>query len=239
MATGDAGSTSLVLYAESVFEQAQMTLCTRTPRARVLVSQSTGQMVPMPCRCYACSVCGPRKVRGVGLVMSWAAAKAREDKGHARFVTLTMAPEDWDRLRQKMRNFRRALKARGYVWEWAWSVEVGKGGMKHVHAIQHGDYVPQRELQEVWGARTDIRGVTFGDGPASYMLKDAGRVSGYSVKGAEGDLEAHLALNGGRAAHWSRGFLHGLTRDQAMREATGWAGNDAGPWVMTTASGLR
>jgi hypothetical protein len=52
-------------------------------------------------------------------------------------------------------------------------------------------------------------------------MKEARRVAGYTVKEATGDhgsLLEHLALNGGRAAHWSRGFLHGMTKREALSD---------------------
>ncbi len=45
-------------------------------------------------------------------------------------------------------------------------------------------------------------------------------MAGYVSKGATaGDVDslaAHLALNGGRPAHWTRGFLHGKTKREAL-----------------------
>lgn len=138
----------------------------------------------------------------------------------ARFVTLTLAPEDWQARRQKMRDLRRYLNRRGIAWEAAWSTEKGsRTGMTHVHALQWGDYVPAAVLNEVWGARTNIKAVETG-GVARYVTKEALRVAGYTVKGSTATpgkgYQDYLDLNGGRPMHWSRGFLHGLDKRSAL-----------------------
>lgn len=139
----------------------------------------------------------------------------------ARFVTLTQAPEQWQPRRKKVRVLAEKLRKAGYKWETAWTTEAGKEtGMIHIHPLQHGSYVPQRYLQEVWGARVDIRKVQTG-GVAQYVTKDALKVAGYVVKEATAkhcSLADHLALNGGRAMHWSRGFLHGLDKRGALAD---------------------
>ncbi len=149
--------------------------------------------------------------------MTWAMRKA----DRARLVTLTLAPEGWQARRKKARVFAAALRSDGYRWEWSWTTERNpRGTGLHIHGVQHGDRVPQRHLQETWGAIVDVRAVgrRHLDAAASrYTVKEALRVAGYTVKGAAGEgLTEHLALNGGRATHWSRGFLHGKTKLEAL-----------------------
>jgi len=149
-----------------------------------------------------------------------------EAPSRARFFTLTLADQSWPLLRQKVRDARRILTREGYDWETAWAREAGKQtGMLHIHGVQHGRHkVPQARLQELWGARVDIREVkNLRDktGAATYTVKEALTVAGYTVKGASASAEGlaeHLALNGGRPAHWSRNFLHGLTKREALSE---------------------
>lgn len=127
-----------------------------------------------------------------------------------RFLTLTNAPEDWQKLRQKLRHLTVKLRADGYPTQMAWTVERGsKTGMRHVHALQHGAYVPQRLLQDRWGAITHIEAIKGSRAAAGYAMKEAMRVSGYAVKGAVTDHLRHLELNGGRGCHYTRGYLHG------------------------------
>lgn len=166
---------------------------------------------PAGCSTWRCPWCGPQKGRRKAEIVAWAEP--------ARFITLTQAPSSWQPLRQKMRKLTLKLRSAGRTVEWAWTVERGsKTGMIHVHALQHGDYLPQRELQQLWGRRVDIRRISDVDGAARYTTKHAARrVVGYTMKGVGAELEAHLDLNGGRGVHLSRGYLHGL------RSAEVWA----------------
>ncbi len=156
--------------------------------------------------------------------MTWALRQV-EAPSRARFFTLTLADQEWPALRQKVRDARRLLRREGYDWECGWAREAGaRTGMLHLHGVQHGRHkVPQDRLQDLWGARVDIRavrGLRDRSGAATYTVKEALRVSGYTVKGATASADAlaeHLALNGGKApAHWTRGFLHGKTKREAL-----------------------
>jgi hypothetical protein len=174
---------------------------------------------PASCDTYECAICGPRKAQQAAAVMTWALRQV-EAPSRARFFTLTLATQEWPALRQKVRNARRLLVAEGYDWECAWAREAGGlNGMLHIHGCQHGRHkVPQDRLQELWGARVDIRavkGLRDRAGAATYTVKEALKVAGYTVKGTT-NLDEHLALNGGRPAHWSRGFLHGKTKREAL-----------------------
>jgi hypothetical protein len=132
----------------------------------------------------------------------------------------------------------------GYDWEWSWSVERNPAGTGlHVHACQHGAHkVPQEALQERWGAIVDVRAVRNlrdRQGVATYTVKEALKVAGYTVKGATASAESlrdHLAVNGGRVAHWSRGFLHGETRRSALgRIREELAGEERLTWAVVPA----
>lgn len=216
------GPPSLVPSSESVHED-QGQICPRKPYW-VSALERPDLRFPASCDTYLCPLCGPRKAQQSAAVMTWALRHV-EAPSRARFFTLTLAGHDWPVLRQKVRNARRLLVAEGYDWECAWAREAGSlTGMLHLHGVQHGRHkVPQDRLQDLWGARVDIRAVrNLRDktGAASYTVKEALRVAGYVSKGATaGDSSAlaeHLALNGGRPAHWSRGFLHGHTKREAL-----------------------
>jgi hypothetical protein len=174
---------------------------------------------PASCDAYRCSTCGPRKALEAAAVMTWAIGRAER----ARLFTATLAPPDWHKRRQKVRDMRRYLVRLGYPWEMGWTTELGaETGMVHVHGVQHGAAkVPQTVLQDLWGSIVDIRAVKAEKGAARYVTKEALRVAGYVVKGGTASasgLNDHLDLNGGRAAHWSRGFLHGLTKREALAD---------------------
>ncbi len=163
---------------------------------------------PERCKTYRCRVCGPLKARQKATILAWARPE--------RFITLTQAPEDWAALRKKVRVLKHVLQGEGLRSEMGWTVERGKEtGMVHVHALQHGDYVSQRHLQDRWGRIVDIRAIKGARGAAQYAAKEALQVAGYVNKGA-GDLEAHLDLNGGRVCHLTRGYLRGETQASVL-----------------------
>jgi hypothetical protein len=163
---------------------------------------------PGTCKTWRCEYCGPRKARQKAAILAWAKPE--------RFITLTQAPKDWGALRQKVRVLKRDLQVGGRRFEMAWTVEEGKDtGMRHVHALQHGDYVPQAELQQRWGRIADIRAIRGVREATAYAMKEAVQVSGYAMKGAA-DLDAHLDLNGGRGCHVSRGYLRGETQASVL-----------------------
>ena len=160
---------------------------------------------PAGCSTWRCEWCGPQKARRKAEIVAWAQP--------TRFLTLTQAPADWQRLRQKVRKLRMRLAADGHVSEWAWTVERGKRtGMVHLHCLQHGDYLPQRYLQDRWGAIVHLRRIDDADAAARYTTKHAARrVVSYTLKGTATELHDHLDLNGGRGIHLSRGYLRGRT----------------------------
>lgn len=221
----EAAATSLVLSSESVPEdhddgpiviEGVGRICPKRPQLLVC-DQDPSIRRPVSCDAYRCPVCGPGKAVQAAAVATWALRQVKR----ARFMTLTLAPETHQQRRKKIRVAAQDLRAAGYRNEWAWAVEQGtKTGMTHVHLLQHGSYIPQRMLEAVWGARVDVRAVGQGS-VARYVTKDALRVAGYVVKGGTASLPSsglddYLDLNGGRAMHWSRGFLHGKTKREAL-----------------------
>lgn len=156
-------------------------------------------------------------------MIAWAAPE--------RFVTLTNAPDDWQRLRQRLRRLTMRVRREGYRTEWAWTVEHGsKTGMVHIHALQHGDYIPQRKLQDLWGAIVHIEKVKGSRGAANYAMKEATRVAGYAMKGTHADLLAHLDRNGGRGCHMSRAYLRGRRTREVERLL--WPAEEGLTWIV-------
>lgn len=162
-------------------------------------------------RCYRCS--------RIVSARSFAIARRAMDEGmesgsieHLRFITLTLAPDDWCALRKRMKDLAQYLRRRGIAVRWLWVVETGsKTGMKHVHAVQHGDFIPWRDLLGWWGARVQIEKA---DAAVGYLSKNVIRYLGKGIDGDREAIEGHMNLNGGRAAHWSRGFFNGMGRDE-------------------------
>lgn len=211
--SGESASTSLVTTIETVDEK--QSRCYRTePRMFVACNDSTKWFLS-GCGAYVCDFCGPKKAQQFAKAVSWAMTQQKR----TRFCTLTLAPEDWQTRRQKMRDLARSLRAEGYDTEWTWTTETGKStGMIHVHSIQYGDYIPQRLLEKKWGARVDIRAIKMTEKSiAGYITKEAGKVSWYITKDAATNYQAWRNLNGGRPHHSSRGFFMGHGVSGALR----------------------
>ena len=111
-----------------------------------------------------------------------------------------------------MKDFVRRLR-KHFALELAWSIEENpKGTGYHSHALQHGEYMQKERVQKMWGGRfIDIRRVE--PGAMGYMAK-CQQIAGYASKSTEN----HLIINGGRAIHLTRGYLHGLTSREVLRE---------------------
>lgn len=179
-----------------------------------LVGVLSRRVLPADCDSGRCQTCGVRRARVRAGVITW----QQRQHCRSRLITLTNCPEDWQKRRGQVRDLRRRIMAGGRQCEWIWTTERGsKSGMVHVHAIQHGDFIPQAELQSLWGDRiVDVRQV---HDAAKYISKSAAKVAGYIGKEAGNGingLSIHLGNNGGRLHHWSRQFFGGLS----IREAT-------------------
>jgi hypothetical protein len=162
-------------------------------------------------RCYRCS----RIVSGRTFALARRAMGELEEK-RVRFVTLTLAPEEWDSLRKRMKDLVQYLRRRGIRVNWLWVVEEGsETGMKHIHCVQWGDFIPWRDLLGWWGARVQVEA---SDAAVGYLGKNIIRYLGKGLDGDREAIEGHMNLNGGRAAHWSRGFFAGLSREAFARE---------------------
>ena len=191
---------------------------------------ATGQRFPAACNTYDCPRCGPMKAYGYGQL----AAASRPE----RMLTLTGATSDWQENRERVKNLCHHLRLRGYAVKVFWAVEENpKLTGHHVHAVQHGDYVPHSLLVKVWGAIVFIERIRVEVQASRYVIKGAA-ASNYVTKGTTTDLEKHRFLNGGRAAHFSRGFMrleNGESQTAtALRSALGRSSLD-GPWVMVPA----
>lgn len=176
--------------------------------------RTTGEVVWRPtCKNARCRRCS-RQVSAQTFAL---ARRALEEVDRTRFITLTQAPGGWEDTRHAMKMWMKNLRRHDYVMRALWVVEEGsQTGMKHVHAVQWGDYVPKEVLSESWPhGFTQIEGARAA---TNYLSKGVVR---YVAKGLDGDgesIEAHMNLNGGRAAHWTRDFFAGTGRN-AYREA--------------------
>lgn len=171
--------------------------------------RTTGEVAWRPtCKNARCRRCS-RQVSAQTFAL---AKRALEDVDRTRFLTLTQAPEGWQATREAMRHFVRFHTRRDRAMNLLWVVEKGdQTGMKHVHGIQWGSYLPKAEVSESWPyGFTQIEGARAA---TNYLSKGVVR---YVAKGLDGDgesIEDHMNLNGGRAAHWSREFFGGMGRN--------------------------
>ncbi len=139
-----------------------------------------------------------------------------EQPDRLRFITLTQAPEGWEATRQAVRTWLQNLRRQGYVMHVLWVVEKGsETGMKHIHVIQWGSFIPKEVLSESWPyGSTQIEAARAA---TEYLAKGVLRYVAKGIDGDRADIEAHMNINGGRAAHWSTGFFAGEGRN-AFRE---------------------
>lgn len=183
-----------------------------------LLDVLSGLIVTGSCRAYSCHVCGPKKAR------SWVGASALYGRPE-RFIRLSLIPESFQQARAQLRDLNYRLRRRGFTNEWLWVIERNpKGTGLHAHVMQHGSYIPQADLQKMCGGRIpDIRKVRGGTGSVtSYAMKGFG-VGGYALKGFQDEghdrFLDHLALNGGRPVHHSRGFFRSASGERMTATA--------------------
>lgn len=175
----------------------------------VSVDRTTGEVAWRPtCKNARCRRCS-RQVSAQTFAL---ARRALDGIDRVRFITLTRAPEGWEATREAVKVWLRHLRREGYRMHVLWVVEKGsETGMKHVHAVQWGDYIPKDVLSASWPyGMTQIEGARAA---TDYLAKGVVR---YVAKGLDGDgesIEEHMNLNGGRAGHWSREFFAGQGRN--------------------------
>jgi len=221
-----------------------VTSLTRCPdhryTSRRLRNLLTGEVRPASCRRNGCPWCGPRKALAI--------AHAVADAGPERWVRYSLVGDDWQTVRNRFKQNTHRLRERGYAYEVAWYVHRNpeQTGF-HVHAHEHGDYIPQHEMQEVaasvgWGFpdirawRTGTRGTTYG---LAEMLGTA-----YASREIRGEgMYRYLDWNGGRPVHTTRAFwrrtdgvsVSGLqSAVRASYEAR--FGEQVGRWVLEVGS---
>lgn len=203
----------------------------------VLVSRSSGLVVPASCKANTCPHCGPLNARAVAGAVALASPE--------RFGTLTMAGDTWQVVRGRLKRLQHRIRASVPESRWCWHVEPNPAGTgQHVHFWQRGGFIPQQALtnlakREGMGGVTDIRRWKLKPGTAvGYGVKLTGVFYGLKTSEAEGGMSTYLAANGGRLVHASRGWWRdrqGVTCTQraAMRS---WAevgqGDDPGPWEL-------
>lgn len=233
MTAGDSRSSSSLAYNRELVTEAPV--CPKKA-GWVLVSRSTGRVIPAACQRNWCPVCGPRK--------AYATAVAVDMSAPIRFVRLSLVGNSHQERRKRLKRMIEILRGQGYNWQhWGVVEQNPEGTGYHAHLWQRGDYIPQAVLQEAClrsgMGYPDIRkwNPVQGRLGASYGVKEIGRAGSlYGVKGTkEGGLEAFLEANGGRYGNWTRGFFGMAYRDalkEGLAEVFGAENRDEGPWVL-------
>ncbi len=193
----------------------------------------TGQVLPARCGSNACGYClRLNAVRRAAAVAHSAPERA---------LLLTQAGEDWQTVRRRMNRVVEYLR-RDEIdpGEMVWHVEPNPAGTgHHVHAWQHGPYIPQAALSRAaeragMGEFARISRVRSEMGAGAYGLKGV-IAAGYGLKGIAESSETYLRENGGRLTHHSRGYFRDGRGGPvlAVREAERAAyGGRAGSWRL-------
>jgi len=165
--------------------------------------------VPANCDSYRCAICGPWKVRQKVRLMVWALAR----ETWIRHWTFTLCPTEWQHCRNQIKDFLFRLREHGKI-EGAWAKEQNpKLTGYHIHMMTHGVFLDHWRVQEMWGGRHCwVSPLSTKD--VGYVAKMY-RLCGYMTK--ETNMHRHLDLNGGRAVHFTRGFLRGWTSREVQR----------------------
>lgn len=122
----------------------------------------------MPCGRWSCSVCGPAK--------RWRLGRLAVVAEPERWVTLSKAGTTPREAFRRLTTLSQALRRRGYRWEYLAVPERHQNGSWHLHLLQRGDYIPQRELSE--------RAESAGMGKVTWIeaVKGPNHVAAYLVK---------------------------------------------------------
>ncbi len=112
----------------------------------------TARVIPLRCGRWTCDHCGPLKKR---MWMARLLAGRPE-----RFITLTCAPqtnmtplEAASELKRTWSRFVDHFRRDNKTCEYAWSLQWHENGWPHLHILQRGDYIPQRDLSSYFAKK--------------------------------------------------------------------------------------
>ncbi len=215
---------------------------TRCPRKDgwSLVNDATGVVIPARCKANLCPYCGPINAR----LVAGAIGLSRPD----RALLLTQVGDDFQTVRNRMKQFVYRLRQEVEDVNLAWHVEPNpKGTGHHGHGWHYGrQKLPQARMSAIaagLGMGEFVRVNKLRCDPAKpigYGLKLAGVGYGLKATQAQETITTYLDANGGRMVHATRGYWRDGqgNRFQGQREAmTAWArqlGEDEreGTWLL-------
>lgn len=241
----EGGASSLVSYRQSVTssEAQNPDDCGPEPdklgcpnmQGFCMVSQSTGAVVPARCGRLSCWYCCRVNAKKRALAIAYARPE--------REVTLTLVGESWPQIRDRIKNLASLVRKEVGACEFVYHVERNPQQTgQHVHAWQHGNFIPQRLLSAT------ARKLGMGQVVHVSRLRSVGAASRYGLKGltyglkgvlAEQEGSAYLDANGKRLTHQTRNFFRSpqggklpVREAERLAAAAANAGGDQGPWVL-------
>jgi hypothetical protein len=136
------------------------------PWAKTLIVQDveTGrpQLRPITCKRWGCGYCAPRKIRKLAFLTNGATPN--------RWIRLGVNPEQytspkeaWEKTTTQVPELCRQLRKTRGECEYLRVCELHQSGMPHYHAMLRSNFIPQRELSQIWG---DLTGA-----PVVYIAK--------------------------------------------------------------------
>jgi hypothetical protein len=114
------------------------TNCPNPVHAKALLNTRTNDLLPLPCRRWTCPICGPAR--------SWRLGTLAAHAWPERWITLTKTSEDVTGSYKALSRLCRSLRRRSYGFEYLAVPERHKNGWFHLHLLQKGSFIPQREL---------------------------------------------------------------------------------------------
>lgn len=132
-------------------------------------------VMPLRCKSWRCSYCGPRIRKAVAAQLTAA--------GCRRFITLTCDPrrfvhpsQAYERMKHAFQRLVRMIRTRFGEFEYAAVWEWTQRGWPHLHILQRGCFVPQKWLSARWnrlgiGRIVHIQEVTTHRRAAWYITK--------------------------------------------------------------------
>lgn len=147
-------------------------------RSALVATNSAGnitRVIPIYCHKWSCPRCGKKKK---GLWRSYALAGEPE-----RLITLTCKPDDLLTARQQVKKMKQAfsrliqrLRRKYGILEYLAVWELTKAGLPHVHVLQRGTFIDQKELSRFWNDLTgayivDIKKIASQEQVSNYVMK--------------------------------------------------------------------
>ena len=192
--------TSPILASYEAINGQNLPRCPRVDHDRVhWLNIKTGEMRWDACRTLKCEVCFPGELKRCERAIAHGGTSGRPEW----FIRLTLDGDNWPRTRQKFADLPRLLKEQGFPgWQHSYVIHQGGEGRFHAHALVKCVKTTQvklsTQLERTWGSGVHVQAVYDQSGAAHYFFHDCN---------THAQTIRHLAMNGGRPQHNSRGYF--------------------------------